>query len=267
MSGALARQQQALLDALFITRLDPADADAALSAGIAVYRANGHAHAERALAAAYPVVCALLGDEGTAPLARALWHHAPPEQGDLARWGAALPDFIGAQAAFDGMPWLPDVARIEWALHSAAHAEGREPDFSTFERLIHDDPDQLHLQLAPGTALIHCGWPVLDVIEAHRPGGPDLDTAGERLRTDPGGWVRVWRQGWRVSEARVPPDVAAFERALLDGLSLGAALAKAPIDIGPWLQQSASEGLLLAVTAPLGQPVPHPGEVSCNHLA
>ncbi len=264
-TGALADQQRALLDALFVAR--PGQTESALSAGIAVYRANGHAHAERALAAAYPVVSALLGDEGTVPLARALWHHAPPERGDLARWGAALADFIGAQPAFGGMPWLPDVARIEWALHSAAHAEGQLADFSTFERLIHNDPDQLHLQLAPGTVVIECRWPVLGVIEAHRPGGPDLATAGERLRTDPGEWVRVWRQGWQVSVARVTADAAAFERALLDGMSLGAALAMAPIDIGPWLQLAASEGRLLAVIDRPGQPVSPPGEASCTTLA
>lgn len=261
--SALADQQCALLDALLQPR-PPATTGAAEALGLNIYRANAHAHAERALAAAFPVVCALLGDGGAVPLARALWHHAPPGRGDLAQWGDALPGFIGAEPAFADMPWLPDVARIEWAVHRAHHADGRSTDAATFERLVREDPDQLHLILAPGTAVITSRWPVLAVIEAHQPGGPDLAVVGERLRTESGESVRVWRQGWAVRTARLAPDDAAFEQSLLDGLSLGVALERSPTDIGRWLPQAVGDGLLLGVEHRPVSTDPLSGEIPCR---
>lgn len=262
----LAEQQRALLDALLQPR-PPEVADPLEALGLGVYRANAHAHAERALAAAFPVVCALVGDGGAVPLARALWHHAPPERGDLACWGDALADFIAAEQAFADMPWLPDVARIEWAIHRAHHADGRSSDPVSFERLLHEDPDRLHLILAPGTGLIQSRWPVLAVVEAHQPGGPDLATVGEGLRTGPGETVRVWRHGWTVRTTRLGTDDAAFERALLDGCSLGAALEHSPTDIGRWLPQAVADGLLLGVADHGASPHPISGETPCRHPA
>ena len=49
-------------------------------AGLAAYRANAGALAERALAAAVPTVAQLLGDESFAGFARAFWTAHPPTE-------------------------------------------------------------------------------------------------------------------------------------------------------------------------------------------
>ena len=78
---ALARQQHALLGALLAQpgsqsatgaqeRLEGLVLEPS-SRGLAAYRANGHALAERALCAAFPVVRALVGEDSFAALARA----------------------------------------------------------------------------------------------------------------------------------------------------------------------------------------------------
>lgn len=77
---SLAQQQHALLralrgrpgataaDAAATPLLDLLDARHPQTArGLAAYRANGHALAERALSAAYPVVAALIGRDNFAP--------------------------------------------------------------------------------------------------------------------------------------------------------------------------------------------------------
>ena len=64
--------------------------------GLEVYKANGHALAERALVAAYPVLAQMLGDESFSALARALWHATPPQCGDMAQWGDTLAEFVAA---------------------------------------------------------------------------------------------------------------------------------------------------------------------------
>ena len=98
--NSLAAQQQTLLKTLFeasarnAINLIAAYADSTGARGLKVYQTNGHMLAERALQAAYPVVVQLIGEESLAGLARAFWHAHPPQRGDLAQWGAELPEFV-----------------------------------------------------------------------------------------------------------------------------------------------------------------------------
>lgn len=128
--NTLLTSQRALLQALFGAASD-AEALKTLTAdhamptsarGLKSYQSNAHMLSERVLVAAYPVVTAILSPESMGQLARALWHRHPPVRGDLARWGADLPGFIAASPQLAELPWLADVARIEWALHAAATA-------------------------------------------------------------------------------------------------------------------------------------------------
>ena len=159
--NTLMLQQQSLLDALFARPGSP-QATSALhqlntwiepraSRGLMAYQANGHALAERCLPAAYPVVAQLIGQDSVHALARDLWHRHPPVGGDLAQWGDALPAFLSDNEQLADVPYLADVARVEWALHRAASAPDADPDLPSFGRLSTEDPESLTLRLAPGT--------------------------------------------------------------------------------------------------------------------
>lgn len=254
--SALARAQHALLDALLQPRPPQDGWDAA---GIDVYRVNAHAHAERTLAATYPVVHALVGDDAHHALARALWHHLPPARGDLAEWGGALAGFIDAQADLAGLPWLGDVARVEWALHQAGRAADARPDPASFGLLHLHAPEHLRARLAPGTAVIESPWPVLSVIDAHLHGEPGFDEVADRLCQRVSEPVRVWRPDGQVRAAVIDAGVARFEALLAAGASLGHALDAAPIDIAAWLPEAVQHGRLLGIaplahTPPTGDP-------------
>lgn len=224
MNTSLTHQQQAFVAALFALERPQAD-DASLAAaftapwldGIQAYRGNGHASAERALAAAYPVLRALLSPESFDALARRYWHHAPPQVGDLARWGADLADFLADEPALADVPYLPDVARAEWALHRAATAADGVAVPASFGLLGSRDPSMLRLRLAPGTALISSPWPVATVILAHQTEPPDLRVAAARLHAGIGENVLIWRCGLQP-KLRALDDVAAERlRAALAG--------------------------------------------------
>jgi hypothetical protein len=191
--NALAAQQQALLQAL-LARPGSDQAGAAeecltglldtrhqqTARGLAAYQANGHAMAERSLLSAYPVVAALIGGDNFAPLPGDLWHHSPPQRGDLAQWGDALPGFLQHSAQLADVPYLSDVARAEWALFSAAGAADAAPDPASFARLAQEAPEGLALTLAPGTAVIESPYPVASLIAAHGEYTPCLEGAAQR---------------------------------------------------------------------------------------
>lgn len=263
----LAQQQQALLQALFarpgsaadtachelLDLLDPHRPQSLR--GLNAYRANGHALAERALLAAYPVVAALIGGENFAWLARDLWHHHPPHRGDLAQWGNALAAFVRSHEQLAEVPYLADVAQAEWALHRAAGAADAEPDPASFARLVQEDPAGLGLTLAPGTAVVISPYPVASLVGAHLSGHPRLDEAAQRLREGQGEHALVWRQGLRPRIAPVPTTAAALLQCLLAGTDLPQALdaASAPanggeaLDFSAWLHSAVADGLVIGV--------------------
>ena len=268
---SLAAQQTALLQALFAgpgaavtppLMAELADANHPQTVrGLAAYRRNGHAAAERALRAAYPVIAALIGDENFDPLARELWHHHPPLRGDLAQWGDALPAFLQQHAQLADTPYLGDVARAEWALHRAGSAADATPDLPSFARLAQEDPRGLGLTLAPGTAVIASRHPVASLVTAHLYGVPDLNEAARRLRAGCAEQTVVWRQGLRPRLGPIGPHAATLLTALLNGADLPTALdaacetpAPETFDFGAWLTQAVTEGLVLGVR---DRPVQH----------
>ncbi len=261
MNTPLAQRQRELLDALLQPR--PPEPGAVWHGnGLSAYRANAHAHAERALLDAYPVVAALLGDEAFQALAHALWHHHPPERGDLAEWGVALAGFVAAQSDLDGLPYLRDVARLEWALHGASRAGDAVRDAASFAWLEQEAPERLCLRLAPGTTVIRSPWPVLSVLDAHLHGEPDFATVARRLSGGVAENVRVWRQDTAVRLTPIDDALARFEAALLDGHTLGQALNDTPIDPVAWLGEAVRTGLCVGV-APAPDGIDTEGESPC----
>jgi hypothetical protein len=260
--SALAQQQQGLLTALFASSLNDAidlvavRADSMGARGLKAYQSNGHALAQRALAAAYPVVAQLLGDESFGDLARALWHAQPPVCGDIGCWGEGLPDFVRNNLQLADEPYLGDVARVEWALHRCASAADGALCPGTLALLGTQEPDALWLQLAPGVSVVRSAWPVASIVLAHQAdSGVSLADAGQQLRDGTAQDALVWRQGLRP---RVRPTLVGegdFVRKLRQGSAFGPALDAAPdLDIQRWLTDAVQSGLLLAMTAAPDQP-------------
>ena len=218
--------------------------------GLLAYTANAGAAAERALGAAFPTVTPLLGEESFAALARAFWQARPPLRGDLAQWGAELPAFIADSEQLAEEPYLADVARLDWAVHQAEEAADAPAAPQALERLADADPAALHLRLRPGSALLPSVFPVVTIRAAHRRADPDrFEPVRVALEAGLGETAWVWRQGWRVAVQALAPVDAAFNAALLAGLSLGAAFDAAGdgFDFGVWLTAAVQQGWLAGV--------------------
>src|SRR5689334_23066031 len=94
-----ALRQRALVAAILAASEDDVAVDGALDAtsvehGLAAYRGNLGATAERALAAAFPTVQRAVGETAFAALAREHAREVPPTLGDLGEWGASLPAWL-----------------------------------------------------------------------------------------------------------------------------------------------------------------------------
>jgi Putative DNA-binding domain len=219
--------------------------------GLAAYRANAGAVAERALGVAFPTIAALLGDESFAALARDFWQRRPPQRGDLGHWGDALPAFIADQESLADEPYLPDSARLDWAWHAASRAADAPADAPALERLADTDPSSLRLVLAPGSALITSAWPIASIRQAHqRSDEQRFDAVRIALAERRGEHAFVVRQGLAVQVHAQGDADAAFTRALLSHESLARALDAAPPSFAfdRWLAQALAERWLVAIT-------------------
>jgi hypothetical protein len=253
--STLAAQQQALLEALFAWPAQDAarrlahyadGVGASPQRGLQAYQANGHMLAERALRAAYPVLAHMLGDESFADLARAFWHAQPPLRGDMAQWGQALADFMGSSAQLQDVPYLPDVARAEWALHAAATLANRVADLGTLALLTTEDPQTLALDLAPGVWLLSSAWPLASLLLSHLEGQPPLADVGAQLQQQLAQDVVVWRAGLQPRLRQALPGELDLLRALQSGVALEPAVdSAASLDFSVWLPLAVQTGLVL----------------------
>jgi hypothetical protein len=262
---ALAQQQSNLLHAIFTPNNIAAKAintpatgiigilNSNAIRGLQTYQANAAASAQRSLQSAYPTLAQLIGAESFEHLARDFWAQHPPICGDLAQWGGALAGFISSITALQTEPYLSDVTRAEWALHTSATAADQEADLATFALLTDQDPDKLTLQLAPGTALIHSKFPITSILAAHLYGSPSFEEVGQKLRGNLPEIALIWRQGLRPMVTFCAKAEAVFIDQLLSGNSLLASLEAAtaqetaPFDFNAWLPAAVQSGLLLSV--------------------
>lgn len=252
--SALLLQQQALIDALFDWPAQPAERrlqghihDAG-GRGLRAYQSNGHALAVRALAAAYPVMQQMLGDDSFADLARAFWHACAPNCGDAARWGKELSEFVAASPQLADDPYLADVARAEWALHLCATATDGSPDPASYALLTTDDPSGLRLILGAGATVLRSRWPLAGLMLAHTGGALSLSDAAAQLRAGLSQDVVIWRAGLQPRLREAQPGEPEFLGAVMEGADVSAALDRAPgFDFSNWLIPAVQSGLLIRI--------------------
>jgi hypothetical protein len=207
---------------------DVVDDGLSASARLAVYRHHVFTSLTAALEATYPVVCRLVDRRFFGWLADQYVRVRPPAGPCLFEYGADFPDFVAAFSACAHLPWLSDVARLEWAMNAALHA----PDAVALEpeALRALDPAalaQLTLRLDPSAMLVASRWPVDAIWRANQGGADgavDLEQGEARLE--------VRRLGDDVIYRALPPATFAFRAALASGRTLEDAVEQA-LDADP----------------------------------
>ncbi|MCM2328121.1 MAG: putative DNA-binding domain-containing protein [Lysobacter sp.] len=250
-TGALARLQAAFASA--VTGGDEAAVAAQLAGDpalarrrLAIYREAIGANRRGALRSAYPVVARLVGEAFFDEAARRLADSAPPACADLNRYGDGFPAFLTTYPHAGQMPWLADVARLEWAWHealSAADAPGI--DFAALAAVPAEEEPALRFSLHPSVRLVSSAWPVLAIWEANQPerdGAPDRDEGADD--------VLLWREDGRVRMALLDPLDAAFVAAIGRGIPLEEAAGSEGWNFAPMLARLAEHGLLAGFAGP-----------------
>lgn len=225
-------------------------------ARIDVYRTNVFGNYRMALREVYPVVLALVGGAFFNRAAEDYVLHHASRSGDLNDFGGAFGDFLAGWVPAAQLVYLPDVARLEWAIERVFHAADAPPlDLHALGKVPQPALPKLRFKLHPASRIVRSLYPILRIWRVNQPGfsgdqAVHLDAGGEDLL--------VIRRGTAVDIERLSPGELALIEALAAGLPLGQAHAsvqeaEAGLDLAALLQRHILGGTLIAFRAHDGE--------------
>ncbi len=192
------------------------------AAAVAVYRDSSRAIRQRALENVYPVCAEILGNACFGGIGAELVRVQPSRSPDLTDFAKHFPDHLQRLLSADrigpGFEYLPDLARLELAIHQVLFAPAAPVwDQAAFARAARSETDRIRLYLAPATLLLASTWPVHAIWLSHRDRGVlnEVDVGdGDRLV--------IYRSGLRPTVRRVSDPVFRLVRAIAAGATLSA---------------------------------------------
>ncbi len=188
---------------------------------LAVYRNNVLGNYRKVLAATYPVVKRLVGSAFFDAASDHYVRGHPSTRGDVNHYGGAFGDFLASYSPARGLAYLPDVARLEWAIDQAAIAADVPPlDLSALAAVAPERLAELRMCVHPAVRLMASPFPILHIWQSNQPGYDgddriDLAEGGDSLLVA------------RADSGVIVERIAAAEHAFLASLAANASLAQA----------------------------------------
>jgi hypothetical protein len=190
---------------------------------LGIYRNNAAATLVGALRIAYPAVEKLVGAEFFEGAARIFIARHPPRTAYLNDYGAEFAAFLGAFPAAAELAYLPDVARLEWAVSAALNAAdvpALAPD--ALRGLAASEHNRVRFVPHPSVRLLSLHHPA-DVIWRAVLGGDDAALAAIALTGEPL-WLLVHRGREGVAVRRLTQEEARLTAMLCSGSVLAEAM-------------------------------------------
>ena len=176
----------------------------------AVYRNNLFVGLSKALEERFPVCARLVGEAFFRAMAQAYVRVSPPRTPILFEYGENFAEFISTLAPARELPYLADIARLEYAVGRAHHAADADPlSLEAMRSLSRDRLYGATLSLHPSAQLIASKYPIVSIWRANILEGDatawELSAAQDAL---------VLRPRLEVQVHALPPGGYAFTQAL-----------------------------------------------------
>jgi hypothetical protein len=189
----------------------------------AIYRNNVVVGLIDALSERFPVCLRLVGEEFFSAMAQCYVPVSLPRTPMLFEYGEDFAEFVSGFEPARGLPYLPDVARLEYAIGRAYHAEDAAPLPTDFVRSLPSGRlEAATASFHPSTQLVPSNYPIVSIWRANMTPDPPqsltLDHAEDSL---------VVRPRLDVEAHALPAGGAAFIETLIGGGTFGQALSAA----------------------------------------
>jgi len=163
------------------------------SAQLGIYRSSVHGQFTAALGAIFPVCKRLVGERFFAALCRPYILEHASNAPDIGAYGHAFAAHIRHYKAVGELPYLSDVATLEWAWHQVFNAADQPPlDPSELAQVAPQSQGALCFRPPQASRLVSSDFPVHDIWQRNQ---TDWD-GDEHIDLDNGGIkLLVWRNG------------------------------------------------------------------------
>lgn len=230
---------------------DRSDAEARF----AIHRNNVLSSLIDVVSETFPTVEQLVGTAFFRAMVSIFVRRSPPRSCVLALYGETFPAFLAQFAPVESLPYLSDVAKLEFARVVALHA--KDADVMSREDAVSAlgssaDLGAVRIECHPSTSILQSAHSVVSIWKAHQ----SLH-AIDRFDLADAEACLVIRQAWEVAIVRIPAGTAVFVRHLLQGISIAeaaqwavqAAGTEEAFELAPALALIIDQGVLTSIAA------------------
>lgn len=217
-------------------------------ARLRIYRHSCNETQIAALRTTYPAILALVGEAFFDETARGYRRAHPSRSGNLQVFGEAFAEYLAIVPGCRSLPYLPDVARLEWLRQRAVLAPTTAPiSLEVLADAMHEVAGSVRIVLYPSVHLLDSRYPVLTIWNyALRPTDENLVLSNDGER------VVLWRDDAEIAMDAVDPASFACIAALAQGLTLGEARSAAAslddgFDFDACLESLVAHGLVIGL--------------------
>lgn len=129
-----------------------------------IYRNNIYTSLSDALKSIYPTIQKLVGEAFFLNIARDYITRYPSVSGDLHDFGKAFPHYLSQLLNSQHLPYLPEMAQLEWAYHEVFHESDCDPfNFIALQQVPKECYETIRFILNPACRLCCFQFPILQI--------------------------------------------------------------------------------------------------------
>jgi hypothetical protein len=163
---------------------------------LAIYRDSIMGKFSHALSDIYPVCCRLVGEKFFQTMVEYYIRSTSSTSPDIGQYGQYFAEFIDNFDKVANLPYLSDVARLEWAWHHAFNAKNEKGfNFSALAQVPESEKQCIIFRLPYSATLLKSDFPIAHIWRVNQ-----SDWHGEQtvdLR-EGGGYYLIWRQNYAI---------------------------------------------------------------------
>ena len=139
-----------------------------------VYQNNFRLSLTNNLAAIYPVIEKLVGEQFFKYACHEFIKKYPSKQGNLHKYGVEFAEFLHDFDPAKSLIYLADMARLEWAYHEVFHEAGASKfDLQALQQVKEDQYPNLVFSLHPASRLLTSRYPLTKIWQANQVDNPE----------------------------------------------------------------------------------------------
>ncbi len=160
-----------------------------------IYGAGYFARLSESLEDDYPAVQRVVGRDAFRSMVRRYVLAHTPRSYDLGRAGDRLAGFLGTDWLTTKLPFLPDLAQLEWKLAEAFVSEDARPlRWEDLQAMEPERVSKMPLHLMPGTVVLRSEWPLIELWECKDRSDHEVSVELQGRRSI----VLVYRRGYEA---------------------------------------------------------------------